>query len=611
MCGIAGLIDFQRDLTQQRATLERMTETQARRGPDAGGVYLARHAAFGHRRLAVIDIAGGAQPMVHREARKDRACLVYTGEVYNFKELRDELKARGHTFRTSSDTEVVLRAYLEWGEDLAQHLHGMFAFAIWDAVRETLVLVRDRLGIKPLYTFELASGILFGSEPKAIFASKMALPAVDAEGLCELLSLVRTPGHAIYRGMREVEPAEVIRVDRQGVFRRRYWQLQPREHRDDLATTIHRVRDLVRSSVDAELESEVPLCTLLSGGLDSSVIAALAQQRMNELHAGALRSCTIEFAEPANPAAPADAMRATDDMPYVRQVLEHLGTEHQVVRIDASGLGSPDAWEATLRARDLPPLGDMDTSLYLMCRAIRTHSTVALSGEGADELFGGYPWFHDPECIHADTFPWLVQAGRLGRQAVFEPRLNASLSIRDYQAARYGEAIAEVPRLPGETGLEARMREIGYLHLTRFLQNPLDRKDRLGMAVGLEIRVPYCDHELAEYLFNVPWSMKTFDGKEKSLLRAVAVDLLPRAVVERKKAAFPTTRDAAYHEQIRVAVLALLADKDAPVLSVLNRASVRALASLPASGSQLVRLGLERVLRIDQWLRRYEVRLML
>ncbi len=609
MCGLAGWVDFERNLLVEDAVIRAMTASLSHRGPDDSGLWRTRHAALGHRRLAIIDIEGGRQPMIHRDGREDVACLVYTGETYNFPSLRAELISRGHAFSTRSDTEVVLRGYLQWGADVVTRLVGMYAFAIWDERRQELLLVRDRLGIKPLYYVERPSGLVFGSEPKAIFASGLYEAVVDADGLCELLSLVRTPGMTVYHGMKEVMPGECLRVTRDGIARRRYWTLDAHEHPHDRPTTIRTVRDLLHEIVGEQMVADVPVCALLSGGIDSAAITALARAHRLRDGIGPLRSVTIGFDTPADRRPPgADVNADEDDVSYAARLAHHLGTEHTTLMLRTDDLTSADVARAALTARDLPPFGDIDGPLYLMCRAIRQHSTVALSGEGADEVFGGYDWMHDPDTIASDTFPWLAASARLGRAAAFEPRACRALDVAAYQAGRYREAIAEVPRLPGEDVLERRMREVSYLHLTRFLPNPLDRKDRLSMAHGLEIRVPFCDHRLVEYLFNVPWAMKTLDGRAKGLLRAAAEGLVPDFVLTRKKVPFPAPIDLAYHEALRSTVSDLSRGGAAPVLSILNRSTVRALASMPASGARLVRLGLERIVSLNDWLERYRVR---
>ncbi|MGJ6961396.1 asparagine synthase (glutamine-hydrolyzing) [Streptosporangium sp. G11] len=615
MCGICGWVDFKGDLQQAGAVAQAMTDTMACRGPDDEGLWLAPHAAIGHRRLAVIDIEGGRQPMVADEDGQPLAVLTYSGEIYNFIELRAELAAQGHRFLTHSDTEVLLHAYLEWGEDLAERLNGMFAFAIWDIRREELLLVRDRMGIKPLYYYPLPDGVLFGSEPKAILANPLAgTPTVDADGLRELMSFVKSPENAVYRGMYEVRPGHTVRVTREFLCRRRYWHLESHEHPDDLATTVGTVRELLEDIVTRQLISDVPLCTLLSGGLDSSTITALAARGLEELGAGKIRSFAVDFTGYSENFTP-DEMRDAPDTPYVHDVVRHIGAEHADIVLDSADLMHPAVRAAVLRARDLPiGIGDMDTSLHLLFRAIRGHSTVALSGESADEVFGGYRWFFDPEVVFADTFPWLASAG-FGHFAGVGPLLREDLArkldIPGYRADSYRQALDEVPRLEGEEGLERRMREISYLHLTRFVQILLDRKDRMSMAVGLEVRVPFCDHRLVEYVFNTPWAMKTFDGREKSLLRAAAADLLPPSVLGRRKSPYPSTQDPAYEEAVRAEAARLLDGGPIAAAPLIDPDRVRAAIDRPGEGGGPVvsRASLEGFLQLNAWLERYRVQI--
>ncbi|MCC5578150.1 asparagine synthase (glutamine-hydrolyzing) [Microtetraspora sp. AC03309] len=610
MCGIAGWVDYDRDLRTVRDVAQAMTDTMVCRGPDAEGLRVEPHAALGHRRLAIIDIEGGRQPMAAERDGRLLAVLTYSGEVYNFRELRAELAARGHHFRTESDTEVVLEAYLEWGEDFVGRLNGMYAFAIWDARREELLLVRDRMGIKPLYYYPTPSGVLFGSEPKAILANPLAERVVDADGLRELLAFVKTPERAIYRGMYEVRPGQLVRIRREGVTRRRYWTLESREHTDDLPTTIENVRGLLDDIVSRQLISDVPLCSLLSGGLDSSAVTALAARALGTTK---VRSFSVDFAGYTENFQP-DEMRDTPDGPYVKDVVKHIGADHTDILLNSADLMDPAVRAAVLRARDLPAgIGDMDTSLYLLFKAIRGHSTVALSGESADEVFGGYKWFHDAEAVNSGTFPWLAMRGSIGRRGLdglFDEELTRKLDIPAYRADAYQQALAEVKPLPGETGLQKRMREVSYLHLTRFVQILLDRKDRMSMAVGLEVRVPFCDHRLVEYVYNAPWAMKTFDGREKSLLRAATADVLPRSVVERRKSPYPSTQDPAYERALQAEAVRLLGLDDLPVAPLLDMAKARTALDheVGTTSLQESRAAMEQLIQFNAWLERYGVR---
>ncbi|MCH0541422.1 asparagine synthase (glutamine-hydrolyzing) [Streptomyces sp. MUM 203J] len=620
MCGITGWVAFERDPGTRRSAVEAMTETMACRGPDAGGVWYGDHVALGHRRLAVIDVAGGAQPMAAEDDGSVRAVISYSGEVYDFAALRDRLRSAGHRFRTRSDTEVVLRSYLEWGADFARHLTGMFALALWDVRRQELLLVRDRLGIKPLYYYPTTDGVLFGSEPKAVLAHPEARARLGAAGLRELMTWVNTPGHAIFEGLSQVRPGHIVRVSHGKITETAYWELEARPHHDDRDTTVRQVRELLREAVTGQTVADVPLCSLLSGGLDSSSVAALAAQALRTRGEPPLACFSVAFSRPTGPAhvpdPPAHGHGPLDDADHAAKLAGHIGAAHESIVLDAKLLSDPSSRAAVLRARDLPQgLADMDTSLYLLFRSIRQRSTVALSGEGADELFGGYPWFHDENATRARTFPWMHMGGGGVPQgpSFLDPALPARLSLDEYRADRYSEAVADVPVLPGEPQHERRMRTVSHLFLTRFLPMLLERKDRMSMAVGLEVRVPFCDHALVEYVFNVPWSMKAFDGREKSLLRAAMAADLPESVLTRKKEPYPTIADPDYDQMLKGRLGDLMDDTGAPVRALMDESSAReAFAAVRrASPEELrfLRVGFESLIRIDDWMRDYQVEL--
>jgi asparagine synthase (glutamine-hydrolysing) len=602
MCGITGWVAFGHDLRQERATVDAMTETMACRGPDDRGTFTTEHAALGHRRLAIIDLPGGRQPM-RVDLPDGPVALVYSGETYNFTELREELAGRGHRFETDSDTEVVLHAYLEWGPALAERLNGMYAFAIWDGRTNTLVMVRDRMGIKPFYYAPTADGVLFGSEPKAILANPMIEPTVTLDGFRELFGFVKTPGHAVWDGMREVEPGTVVTVDRGGLRTIRYWTLATREHTDDQDTTVARVRELLDDIVARQLVADVPRCTLLSGGLDSSAMTAIAARQLDE----PVRTFAVDFAGQAEHFVP-DELRATPDTPYVHDVAAKSGTDHQDIVLNSDELADPAVRAKVIRARDVPAgMGDMDASLYLLFKAIREHSTVALSGESADEVFGGYQQFFDPVARKAEAFPWLVQVARHrgARAALFTPALTGALRMEEYVRDAYRTSVARIERLAGESDFEWRMRRICYLHLTHFVRILLDRKDRASMAVGLEVRVPFCDHRLVEYVYNAPWALKSFDGREKSLLRAATRDVLPASVAERVKSPYPSTQDPAYGTKLQEHARDVLASQDHPVFELIDRGWLRT-AAAAEDIDRPTRFGLERTLDLALWLDMYK-----
>lgn len=611
MCGIAGWLSFSSDLRERREVISAMTQTLALRGPDAGGIWVDRHVGLGHRRLAVIDLSGGVQPMIEGDSENPAACLSYNGEIYNFVEVRTELERLGHRFSTRSDTEVVLRGYLQWGEAVTERLNGMFAFAIWDARSETLLLARDFMGIKPLYYYPLEDGVLFGSEPKAILAHPQARARADRDSLREIFVLAKNPERTPYAGMYEVRPGQLIRFDRRGMSKHQFWRLNAHPHEDDLPRTIERVAELLGNSVRQQIVSDVPLCTLLSGGLDSSAITALAH-RITSRQGSATRSFSVDFTSHGGSFADSGPHKS-HDTPFVRDFVAHTGCNHTEIVLDSAALNDAALNRAVLQASDMPLnlAGDMCSSLYQLFRAIRSESTVALSGESADEIFGGYAWFHEPHVVEGRRFPWLAGTGTVFNGAdILNREVREQLDLGGFHDESYARAIAESPRLEGENATDARMRELSYLHLTRFLQFMLDRKDRMSMAVGLEVRVPFCDPHLVDYVFNIPWPMKSFDGREKSVLRAATQDLLPASIVQRQKSPYPSTQDPGYEQALRARVSELIQDGGHPAAPLFNRRHIERLLARPANAGRSLhyeRADLERVLSVGAWIKEYKV----
>lgn len=619
MCGITGWVDFDLDMNLQSNVLQLMTNSLVNRGPDAQGVWHDAHAALGHRRLSIVDLEGGVQPMGASVANSGPsnastigtadAVVTYCGEIYNYKELREELLQHNHRFETNSDTEVLLRSYLQWGADMAEHLNGMYAVGIWDRRSEELLLIRDRMGVKPLYYYPTATGILFGSEPKAILANPAVPRRVSLTGLREIFDMIKTPEQTAYEGMSEVRPGSMVRFSRKGLSKNTYWALQAKPHEDDYETTVATVRELLFDAVNRQMSADVPVCTLLSGGLDSSTITAFAAKGIAPEK---VRSFSVDFTNNMEKFE-VDAVRGAPDAPFARALAEHVRSQHTEVLLDSAELLDPAVRDSVLRALDMPSVywGDMWPSLYLLFRAIKQHSTVALSGEAADEIFGGYRWFHNPAAVQADTFPWLTRGSSryFGGSGLLAPELIGQLDTETYRKERYHEAIAEVPVLTGESSTDRRMREITYLNLTRFLQTLLDRNDRMSMAVGVEVRVPFCDHRLVDYVFNVPWSMKNTDGREKSLLRAAAQDLLPEAITKRVKSPYPATQDPRYENGLRQELAALIADANSPARPLLDlkKASTWMQQTDMTVSQPYNRGSLEAALSLNHWMREYAV----
>ncbi|MDN4593708.1 asparagine synthase (glutamine-hydrolyzing) [Polycladomyces subterraneus] len=603
MCGIAGWIDWEKDLSGEQPVLEKMAQAIRHRGPDADGFWLSQRAALAHRRLIVIDPEGGLQPMVYRQG--DRIyTLTYNGEIYNYLELRRLLQERGHVFKTNSDTEVLLHTYLEWGEDCVRHLNGIFAFAIWDEAEQKLFLGRDHLGVKPLFYAERGSAVLFASEIKALLAHPAVKPELDQDGLAEIFGMgpMRTPGVGVYKDVKEVRAGHTVVFTREGKRITRYWELKSKPHTDDVETTAERIREILEDTVRRQLISDMPLVAMLSGGLDSSGLTAIAGKELSQ-EGKTLHTYSLDFVG-SDRDFQEDLLHRDLDQPWVKRVSEHVKTEHHTIVLDADEL--LENILVPLRARDLPGIGEMETSLYLLFREMKKDATVALSGESADEVFSGYPWFHQEEFLNARTFPWLVSTGFISK--VMSPEALAKVRPDEYVAARYEEAIAEVPVLPGETELEARQREMSYLFITRFLPFMLDRKDRTSGYVGFEVRVPFCDYRLVEYLFNVPYQMKTVDNIEKGILRRALKGYLPDDVLYRRKSAYPTAQNPKYFQAVKRWMKEILNDANSPVLPLIDKKKVEAVidGKTELNDGRITKL-LEYLIQVNMWLKEYGI----
>jgi asparagine synthase (glutamine-hydrolysing) len=609
MCGIVGWVDYSVSLTKETEILQVMAEKLAHRGPDDEGFWLDQHAALGHRRLVVVDPEGGRQPMMAARGNENYV-LVYNGELYNTEDIRRVLLAKGYTFDGWSDTEVLLKAYIEWGEYCLSRLNGIFAFAVWDEQNEKLFMARDRIGVKPLFYSQRGSSFLFASEIKAILAHPSVTAKVNREGLAEIFVLgpARTPGHGVFSGIFEVKPGYCMTVDRSGIKTKQYWSLISYDHEDSLQRTTDKVRELVYDAVKRQLVSDVPLCTLLSGGLDSSAITAIAAEVYKNENKERVQTFSIDYAGNEKHFR-ASQLQPDADAPWIKIVLDYLDTRHASYLADTPEL--VQALFPAVIARDLPGMTDVDSSLWLFSHWIKKQATVGISGECADEVFGGYPWFRQTGDVN--TFPWSRHLQT--RMKYFSAELLALIKPGEYVAQRYQETLEEVPRFKGDLPVDDSMREMFYLNLTRWMPVLLDRKDRMSMAAGLELRVPFCDHRLVEYVWNVPWEMKNFRNREKGLLRQALTGMLPDDVLWRKKSPYPKTHNPSFIDAVKNLTLAMLDDTSSPLLPFINRPAVRELALSVRSDTDMPWFGqlmnapqlLAFFLQTDFWLRYYGI----
>jgi len=573
MCGICGFCDFSRNngTLAWREAGHRMGERLNHRGPDDKGLWQSNDCVLVHRRLAVMDPGRGRQPMIKTVNGADYA-LIYNGELYNTAELRRALEKEGWTFDTSCDTEVLLYSLISWGEDAPQRLEGIFSFAFWDGGRRRLLCCRDRFGVKPFFYARQGKTVVFASELKALFDYPGLEPRLAREGLCEVLGIgpARTAGAGIFQGVEELPPAEIMILTPEGAAFRQYWRLVSRPHEEDYPATVERVRELVTGAIRRQLASDVPLCAFLSGGLDSSIITAVAAREYTEAGRPPLETYSFDYVGNDRFFQPS-AFQPDADAPYVQKMVDAFHTRHRTLICDIPSLAN--LLEEAAAARDLPGMADVDSSLLYFCRQVAQTHRVALSGECADEVFGGYPWFEREELLAAPTFPWCPDL--TPRRAVFDRGLWESLQVEDYVRDRFEQSLASCPRLEGEAPREARRREVGWLSLNWFMSCLLERKDRMSMASGLEVRVPFCDHHLVEYVWNIPYAMKAMNGRRKQVLRDAVLDLLPDSVRTRPKSPYPKTHDPLYEQLVRAKLACVLENPDAPIHGLVDGNALR------------------------------------
>ena len=608
MCGIGGFVDYERDARRGGPILHGMKRTLTPRGPDAEGTYFDEDAALVHRRLIVIDPEGGKQPM-HSPDRN--TIIIYNGELYNTPELRTELMSRGHEFVGHSDTEVLLHAYLEWKTDAFARLNGIFAFAIWEKRERRLTLCRDRLGVKPLFFAPIRNGLTFGSTIDTVLCHPEIEPALDEDGLRTLLLLgpARPPESGVFRQISSLVPGHFAVLTPEAFTDHTYWRLEAHEHEDDLPTTIERTHTLICDAARRQLVSDVPLACFLSGGLDSSILSMLAAKDY-AARGETLHTWSVDYRDNDKYFTKSIFQPNSDDS-YIDQMVDFLGTHHHRVVLEPEALCA--ALLPATDARALPGMADVDSSLLLFCAAVkRGGTTVCLSGECADELFGGYPWYHREEILFEDTFPWSRSVGlRLG---LLTP--DAVRNGEEFVRQHYRDTCDRAPKLSSDDKKAARMREMFVLNLNWFMATLLDRKDRMSMYSGLEVRVPFCDHRIVEYAYNMPWDFKSLEGREKGIVRRAFADELPKDIVFRKKSPYPKTFHPVYTRLCADYVCRIFEDNTSVAASLFDRNAVQKLMQRPESLAepwfgQLMRTPqiFAYIIQLDRWFRHYHVKI--
>lgn len=613
MCGIVGFVNYKKELPNKQNVIILMTQTLSNRGPDEEGIYIKNNVALGHKRLIVIDPQGGKQPMIQR-FNEGEYVIVYNGQIYNTKELRKILTENGFSFSGHCDTEVLLKSYIYYGKDVVNHLNGIFSLAIWNTKTQELFMARDHFGVKPLFYTEFDGGLIFASELKAIFKYPHFEKIIDSQGISELFGIgpSHTPGLTIYKNIYEIKPAHFAVYNKSGLYIEKYWELKSKPHLEDFDETCSHLESLLKDSISRQLVSDMPICTFLSGGLDSSIITKFTSDYLQKEDMAPLDTYSVDYVDNDKNFVKSDFQPNSDNY-YIDLMNKNTYSKHHTVMLDTPELAA--ALKSAMIARDMPGMADVDSSLYLFCKEVKKEKTVTLMGECADEIFGGYPWFFREDSLNSGTFPWSI--AKLERTKLLNPSISSKVNLTDYIDFRYNQSLSNVEILDTDSFDTAEKRKISYLTITWFMQTLLERADRMSMANGFEVRVPFCDYRLAEYMYNVPWEMKAYRGREKGLLRHIMKGVLPDEIVDRKKSPYPKTFNPTYLATVKGMLKGIMKDSSRPINSLLNRDFI--LDILNTDGKAFTRPWFGQLMtgpqlmaylcQVDMWLEEYKPRI--
>ncbi|QAT62261.1 asparagine synthase (glutamine-hydrolyzing) [Acidilutibacter cellobiosedens] len=605
MCSICGYVDFNKKIDPKY--IMEMNSSLSHRGPDQNGIAFGFDWCFGHNRLAVIDVEKGIQPMIS-EKNGYKYTIIYNGELYNSLELKNELLSLGHTFKTDCDTEVVLHAYMEWEEESPKRLNGIFAYGIYDELNHQVFLARDRLGVKPLFYSQKDSTVIFSSEIKAILKYEGMKAEIDRKGFMEVACLLptRVPGSGVFKGINELEPASFMIIKKDKLIIQKYWEIEPKRNTHTYSEAVVYLRELLRDTVRRQIVSDVPLCTLLSGGLDSSTITCIASEELSKRNE-ILRTYSFDYEE-NNIYFKPNSFQPDSDNNYSLEVSKYSKTVHKVLTAPLNTV--IDLLYEAVDKRDMPGMADIDSSLMYFCGEIKKNHTVALSGECADEIFGGYPWFHKEGVMSKNIFPWIYSLK--DKIELFSPDIINLEESTSYVNSIYEKSVSSCPVIEGENYRDREKTIICWLNLNWFMVSLLERKDRMSMGRSLEVRVPFADHRIVEYVFSLPWSYKYKDNQPKSILRDAAKGIVPLSVVNRKKSPYPKTVSPNYASKVKSILDERLNHKDCILRDIINIKKLSQIleSNTPwfgqlMSGPQFMAW----LIQLDYWIEKYGINL--
>ena len=572
MCAIAGAINQSDLFLNDPRVAVTIRNCLKHRGPDQDGIYIKDDAVLIHTRLAIIDVENGTQPMITEHGGEEYV-IVYNGELYNTDEIRSELIKLGHSFKTHSDTEVVLKAFIEWREDALKRFNGIFGFAIWEANKKSLFIARDKMGVKPLFYGLFGDKLLFASEIKGILCNPIAKPRVNTLGIAEIMLIGpgRTSGFGVFENIYELRPGECGYFKDGKLKTHFYYELTEKENNESFDEVLEHTKFLLNDAIKRQMVSDVGIGTFLSGGLDSSAISSIAASVLRE-KGEQLKTFSVNYLD-NDKYFQKNKFQPNSDNDFIGIMSDYLKSDHRVITVD-----TPELVETNYRAvdsRDLPGMVDVDSSLMLFCEKVKEDRSVVLSGECADELFGGYPWYRDKEIRMIDGFPWSQTTSF--RASLLNDRLRSKINPQAFVYQKYKDTISKVSGEFDKTETDKRMREMYLLNVYWFMQNLLERKDRMSMSCGLEVRVPFCDWRIAEYMYNVPWEYKDYKGREKGLLRKALEDILPQEITWRKKSPYPKTHNPSYTKAIDKEFKTMAEDKNSPIFEILKQSELKKL----------------------------------
>ncbi|MBE5953577.1 MAG: asparagine synthase (glutamine-hydrolyzing) [Lachnospiraceae bacterium] len=614
MCGIAGFynpdINFSNNPKDNFKILNNMVKSIKKRGPDGDGTKIINSCCLAHTRLSIIDLETGSQPM-SLFFGGNKYHIIYNGEIYNYKQLKKELQSYGFTFNTNSDTEVIGYMFIKYGPLFASMLNGIFSIAIYDEAENSIFLYRDHFGIKPLYYTESNKTLIFASKIDTLFEYPRVNPSIDIKGFNEIFTLgpAKTYGSGVFYGINEILPGQLLSYSPEGINKRFYYQLQCKPHTDSLEDTIEKTKYLLEDSIRSQMISDVPICTFLSGGIDSSIVSAICSKNMKENDV--LSTYSFDFEENSLHFK-SHSYQLSEDRPYVDIMVKHLNSNHNYLTCRYDTLY--DLLEESVDSRCLPTMADIDSSLLYFCGEVSKNHKCALTGECADEIFGGYPWYFNKDLGAKGNFPWMRDISF--RKSILNPEFAATLQMEKYVKNAYNKTICEIDYIPEESEYNKNLRKISYLNIRWFMQTLLDRMDRTSMHNGLESRVPFADFRLIDYVYNIPWEFKLLNNKPKGLLRHIAKNYLPETIMNRPKSPYPKSYHPKYEELLKNRIREIIFDSTSPIRAYLNINTIKNLLNEPENntnpwyGQLMAKPQMYAyIIQVDYWMRKYSLSL--